>query len=283
MNVVSTEHKGFIPYTNHVVGTVGDADKARSAIDALLQAGFHEQDIDILHDEEDLKRLDPKGAAHGFVAQFQRTLIRAFELEQFKHLTHHREDVRAGRYVIMVLAKRRVQRSVAADILNRYGAEFVGFHGRWALEDLPARHTAPEDTPAFFARAWNNRNADALAALFDEDAQFVSVTGLACHDRESIRKAHASELKHIADTSTLVVDDTQVKLLSPDIAVVHARMTLSGPVPRTTIATFVVHRTVDRWLCASAQTTDVVPNTETHVIDEAGVYGLVNNPSGQVS
>ena len=277
MKTASTERSDFISYpTNRVVGTVGDGDKARAAIDALLRAGFVREDIDILHDEQDLKRLDPTGTEHGFLAQFQRTLIRALDLKEFKHLTHHVEDVRAGRYVIMVLTKRRVQRTVAADILHQYGAEFVEFYGRWACEELPATaQKSPADIPASFVRAWNDRNADALAALFDADAEFVNVAGLQWHDRESIRKAHADGLERVFHTSQLAIDDIKVKLLSPDIAVVHARMTFSGqapsgtgkqPGPRTTIASFVVHRIVDRWQCASAHHTDVFPNAETNAI-----------------
>jgi uncharacterized protein (TIGR02246 family) len=294
MKAVSTDRRNFIRYpTNRVVGTVGDAGKAQAAIDALLRAGFDREDIDILHGEEDLQRLDPTGGGHGFLAQFQRTLIRAFELEEFKHLTHHVEDVRAGRFVIMVLTKRRALRIVAADILHLYGAEFVGFYGRWACAELPATaQTSPKDIPALFARAWNDRDPDALASLFDEDAEFVNVTGLCWHDRASIRKAHAYQLERVFNKSTLATGETTVKLLSPEVAVVHARMTLSGeapagavtqPGPRTTIVSFVVHRAGDRWLCASAHNTDVIPKTETNVIDEAGVFGLANHPSDQVS
>src|SRR3954470_24782484 len=110
--------------TNRVIGTVGDESKARAAIDALLRGGFEREAIDILHTEDDLKRID----AHGFLSQFQRTLIRALDPEEHKHLAHHVDDVRAGRYVIMVLTKRRIQRILAADILHQYGAEFVGFY-----------------------------------------------------------------------------------------------------------------------------------------------------------
>ncbi len=294
MKTASADRTDFISYpTNRVVGTVGDDSRAREAIDALLRAGFEREAIDILHDEKDLKRLDPTGSQHGFLAQFQRTLIRAFDLEEFKHLTHHVEDVRAGRFVIMVLTKRRVQRILAADILHQYGAEFVGFYGRWAWEGLPATaQRSPQDIPALFARAWNDRDADMLASLFDEDAEFVNVTGTRWHDRESIRKAHAYGLERIFDKSLLAIDELKVKLLSPDIAVVHARMTLSEqapasavgqPEPRTAIVSFVVHRIVDRWQCASAQTTDVIPNTETNVIDQAGVFGWANYPSDQMS
>jgi uncharacterized protein (TIGR02246 family) len=263
-----------------VVGTITDAGKARAAIDALLSAGFDRKDIDMLHGDEDLQRLDPTGVEHGFLAQFQRTLIRSLELEEFKNLTHHVEDVRAGRHVIMVLVKRRVLRVVASDILHQHGAEPVTFYGRWACEELPSTaQTSPEDIPVLFAQAWNARDPDALACLFDEDAEFVNVTGY-WHDRESIRRAHAARLERILTDTTLATGETKVKLLSPGVAVVHAQMTRSGGEPagavtppgaRTTIFSFVVHRTGDRWLCASAHNTDVGTGLEPSVsIQPAG-------------
>jgi uncharacterized protein (TIGR02246 family) len=266
MRAASTDRRDFAYPTNHVVGTVTDAGKAHAAIDALLRAGFDRGDIDILHSEEDLHRLDPTGAAHGFLAQFHRTLIRTFELQEFRHLTHHVEDIKAGRYVIMVLTKRRVQKMAAADILHRYGAEFVGFYGRWAWQELPPSDQAsPESVPAAFAQAWNDRDADALAALFDPDAEFVSVEGLCWHDRESIRKAYAARLGATLANATMSHGETKIKLLSPEVAVVYAHMTLSGDgapaePAHETIFSFVVHRTGDhRWRCASAHYTDVQP------------------------
>jgi hypothetical protein len=53
----------FITYpTNRVVGTIADAGSTRAAVEALLRAGVDREDIDILHGEEDLQRLDPTGA-----------------------------------------------------------------------------------------------------------------------------------------------------------------------------------------------------------------------------
>ncbi len=290
---MSAMRSDFIRYpTNRVVGTVADGDKAGAVIDALLRAGFNREDIDILHGEEDLHRLDPTGAEHGFLAQFHRTLISTLDLEEFKHLQHHVEDVRAGRYVIMVLTKRRVLRIIAADILHQHGAEFVAFYGRWAHEDIPAvPQTSPENIAVLFARAWNARDPAALAALFEEDAEFVNVTGQYWHNRESIRKAHAYGLEHAFNKSTLATGETKVKLLSPEVAIVHARMTLSGeesadadtgPGPHDTIVSFVVHRSGNRWLCASAHNTDVLPTGPT-MIPHPGVLGLASYPSDQVS
>ena len=77
MDATSKDRPAFIPYPiNRVVGTVADAKNAHTAIDALLRAGFDRQDIDILNGEEDILRLDPTGEEHGFLAQFQRTLLR---------------------------------------------------------------------------------------------------------------------------------------------------------------------------------------------------------------
>jgi len=280
MKTATAERHDFIRYpTNRVVGTLSDTAKAGAAVDALLRAGFDRKDIDILHDEADLRRLDPTGEEHGFLAQFHRTLIRSLDLEEFKHLTHYVEDVRAGRYVIMVLTKRRMLRIVAADILHHYGAEFVGFYGRWACEELPpTAQREPQDIPALFVRAWNERNPDAIACLFDEDGEFVNATGNRWRNRASIRQAHDHGLPPNGDTSTLALDETTVRLLSTEIAVVHARMTRStnGSAttaphagPPTTIASFVVHRYGQVWQCASAHTTDVLPNHATNLINES--------------
>lgn len=138
----------------------------------------------------------------------------------------------------------------------------------------------PEDMPHAFTKAWNARNADQLAALFEPDAEFVNVTGLWWHDSEAIRKAHAYGLERIFNESTLSVSTVRMKPLAADVAVVHARMRLSGQSPvagverpgeRTTIFSFVMRRGEDGWLCASAHNTDVVPGMETHV---AGPDGL---------
>ena len=84
---------------------------------------------------------------------------------------------------------------------------------------LPER---PEALPAAFAAAWNRRDPDALAALFDEDAEFVNVTGLWWHNRADIRRAHAYGLATIFDRSTLTVGTVRVKgLLKAALAVLR--------------------------------------------------------------
>lgn len=151
---------------------------------------------------------------------------------------------------------------------------------------------APESIPAVFVEAWNRRDPDKLASIFDADAEFVNVVGLWWHDREAIRRAHAYGLERIFDRSTLRLGVTRVKRLSDDVAVVHARMRLEGQTPvgdvaspgtRTNVFTFVVHRTPAGWSCAAAHNTDVVPGMETLVVDAEGRLGPADyrqGPSG---
>lgn len=153
----------------------------------------------------------------------------------------------------------------------------------------------PERIAEIWVQAWNRRDADRLAALFEDDAEFVNVTGLWWHDREAIREAHDYGLRTIFDQSTISLVERRIRWLvggpdaSPAVAVVHAKMTLEGqttvdevndPRPRRTIFTFVVRRTEDGWRCAAAQNTDVVPGAETNVIDDQGQIRSVSYRTG---
>jgi len=144
---------------------------------------------------------------------------------------------------------------------------------------------APERLPEIWVAAWNRRDPETLAALFDEDAAFVNVTGLWWRSRAAILEAHRYGLSVIFNDSTLSLGRVTVKRLRDDVAVVHARMRLTGqtplgdepaPGPRTTIFSFVVHRAGGRWSCASAQNTDVTPGMETHLRGADGALRAVD-------
>jgi predicted SnoaL-like aldol condensation-catalyzing enzyme len=176
---------GFIAYPTHrVVGAIADPGDARNAIDALSKAGFRPDEIDVLHGEEDLRRLDPTGAEHGFLARFQRTLIRyGAPVEEYQHLRRHVDDVRAGRLVIMVLAKTRERRDTAADILNAHAAAFVGFFGRWAWESLDASRVAPSD-----GAAATGADTAATVGPVDLDTAFYDLMFNQCDPAQAVRQ-----------------------------------------------------------------------------------------------
>lgn len=140
---------------------------------------------------------------------------------------------------------------------------------------------SPEEIPARFAEAWNERDAGKIAALFDEDADFVNVVGIWWNNREDIRKAHDYGLRVIFNESDLKVTKTEVKYLSDSIATVHARMRLIGQTPKNTdtakpetrfnIFTFVVRKAGDSWSCAAAHNTDIVPGKETNIVKDGEI------------
>jgi len=143
----------------------------------------------------------------------------------------------------------------------------------------------PEDVARLFMLAWNRRDAQKLASLFAEDAEFVNVVGLWWHDRAAIEKAHAYGLKKIFAESELSIRKLKVKQLHPTIAIVHARFHLKGQSPHTSVAqtqarqtvmSFVVQQSEGVWQCVSAHNTDIVPGKETHIIDASGNFSTVD-------
>jgi uncharacterized protein (TIGR02246 family) len=144
-------------------------------------------------------------------------------------------------------------------------------------------HHHPEDIPKGFVSAWNKRDARELADLFTEDAEFVNVVGLWWHNRQSIYKAHDYGLKVIFNDSHLRLLKTKVKYLTDTIAVVHARMHLTGqssrkgkdeqPEDRYNLFSFVAQKFETGWLCVSAHNTDIVPGAEPNVVKDGNMTG----------
>jgi len=139
--------------------------------------------------------------------------------------------------------------------------------------------TSPEEVVTSFIQAWNQRDAVALANLFVEDAEFVNVVGLWWHNRHAIWKAHDYGLRVIFKDSVLEKRKVTVKMITNQVALVHARMKLSGqtsfagvtkPADRKNLFSFVLEKKAQGWVCISGHNTDVVPGKETNIVDEKG-------------
>lgn len=139
---------------------------------------------------------------------------------------------------------------------------------------------SPERIAIEFVEAWNRRDAAGIASLFDDHADFVNVAGLWWHDRLAIERAHSYGLSTIFENSTLRLTIYRVRYVTDNVALVHARMRLTGqspvddivsPGPRTTVFLFVAHKSENgSWSCAAAQNTDIVHGMETNVVDDFG-------------
>ncbi len=94
---------------------------------------------------------------------------------------------------------------------------------------LPARPPAsPAAVAEAFEAAWNAADADALADLFAEDADFVTVLGVWWTRRRQIRLDHARGFRWMFPESRLEMGEVRVRDLG-DVAVVHAPWTMTGP------------------------------------------------------
>lgn len=133
----------------------------------------------------------------------------------------------------------------------------------------------PEDIPQYFANAWNKKDANYLAAMFHEHAEFINVVGLWWHTRADIQKAHDYGFRVIFPDSHLTVTKVKVRNVTDSIAIVYAKMHLHGQSShkgqkaghRRNIFTFVVQKKEVGWICISTHNTDIAPGKETHITD----------------
>lgn len=145
--------------------------------------------------------------------------------------------------------------------------------------------TLPEHIAEQFVAAWNQYDAEQLAAIFVDDADFVNVTGLWWHNKEAIYQAHAYGLGVIFNHSKLELKRTKVRYITDDIATVHARIRLSNqtalaenvpPHIRNTLFLFVVQKIDGIWFCLAAQNAEVQSGKETFIKKEDGSLEAVN-------
>lgn len=131
----------------------------------------------------------------------------------------------------------------------------------------------PENIADNFARHWNEKDAQKLAGLFADDADFINVTGLWWENQRSIERAHDYGLKVIFPDSELSVKKTKFRKLGEAAGVVIARMLLTGQSGldgknaghRQTLFTFVMEKKETGWICVSAQNNDITCGAETHI------------------
>jgi uncharacterized protein (TIGR02246 family) len=138
--------------------------------------------------------------------------------------------------------------------------------GAAAAEPQSSDLRAVERVPQGFADAWNRHDMEAFAALFGERADFVNVIGLHWRGRAEIKRAHAELHAMRMKDSRLAILSSSVRLLRPDVALVHATWELVGDTgiegkpepPRRGVFSFVTAREAGRWVIEAAQNTDLL-------------------------
>lgn len=117
--------------------------------------------------------------------------------------------------------------------------------------------------------AWGEGDADAYAALFTENADYVIFDGSLAKGRAEIAEVHRPLFEGFMKGSRLVGQITAVRFLTPGVALVHGkgavlRKNQSRPSRRAlSVQTTVVVKQGDRWLITAFQNTRYRPWVET--------------------
>jgi uncharacterized protein (TIGR02246 family) len=118
-----------------------------------------------------------------------------------------------------------------------------------------------------FVTAWNHHDATALANLYTSDADFVNVIGLWWHGRDEIRAQHQRLHEGRMKNTTLTSEAPVVRMVSPTVAIAHAKWELRGDVGapgwkpsdvRRGIIVDVLVKHDGVWQIATTQNTDIV-------------------------
>ena len=114
--------------------------------------------------------------------------------------------------------------------------------------------------------AWTRHDAKAYAALFTEDCDVVNVLGWWWQGRSELEGKLTAAFSYVFRESELTITDVQVRFLKPDVAVAHARWTMTGArtpaggaPPSSGIQTLILTRQTGHWLIAEFQNTNAVP------------------------
>ena len=114
--------------------------------------------------------------------------------------------------------------------------------------------------------AWNKHDAHAYADLFSEDGDVVNVVAWWWKGRAEIESNLTRMFASVFRESILTFTEVDVRFLTPDIAVAHARWKMTGahmppglPEPREGLQSLTVQKSNGKWLIAAFQNTNYAP------------------------
>jgi uncharacterized protein (TIGR02246 family) len=116
-------------------------------------------------------------------------------------------------------------------------------------------------TIAQLVDAWNTNDMSAFAALFTDDASYVSSIGVRLQGRQAIRDELRDNMASSSEQGRVILTDTSINLIKPDVAVVRNTWEMphtAGPAgSRKGVITHVMVNDGASWRIAALQNTDV--------------------------
>lgn len=135
-----------------------------------------------------------------------------------------------------------------------------------SADNQPADEAAIRKLEVEQQEAWNKHDAKAYAELFTADGDCVNVVGWWWKGRAEIEKKLSEAYAFVFAQSVLTIAEPDVRFLSSDLAVVHARWTMTGartpqglPTPQQGIQTQLLQKRDGKWLIVAFQNTNSLP------------------------
>ena len=134
--------------------------------------------------------------------------------------------------------------------------------------DHSADTRAIREIEALWQDDWNRHDISALADLFTEDADFVTVIGRWCKGKSDFHDYHVLLHKVMFKDSVWKTTNSQIRFLKPDVAIVHVNWGITGDRnadgtprnnPRDGIFTQVMVKQNGHWLISASQNTNIEP------------------------
>lgn len=109
-------------------------------------------------------------------------------------------------------------------------------------------------------KGWNSGDPEAYASVFTADADYVTFLGSHHKGRKAIATSYAPLFKKLLHGSRLNIGITQLRFLTPDVALIQANAAVTKRARRrnprnTRVNTSIAVRTDDGWLLAASQNT----------------------------
>jgi hypothetical protein len=135
-DVPNKRERGHYP-TNHVLAILGTPDQTSCAIDALVNGGFLESEIELSHGPEVANEVASTTGRSGFqdwfIRMFQRVGLKNDETEMKER---YEQALRDGQTVILVLTPTEERKDRAAAMLRECGAHFINYYGHLNIESI---------------------------------------------------------------------------------------------------------------------------------------------------
>jgi len=134
----------------------------------------------------------------------------------------------------------------------------------------PADEEAIAQIEQVWDDGWNRHDAKMMASVLAEDVDFVNVAGEWFKGRDAFQKHMARAHAESFAKSSRKTTDTEIKFLTPEIAVVHSGARISGDKAadgsvrpsRNVLMTRVVMKRGGTWVVVAAHNTNVVAAPE---------------------